>query len=682
MKLNKTIYVLSLAGMLGLWSCTSDEAMPDSNIASGERVPITIEVSHGGDAQTRTDLLEDLQEGGLTHTWTAGDEVVFYNSNGQEAGKLTLQEGEGTSKGIFTGTVTAESGKYHLWYFGRPQAEAGASLADRYPYLDFDAGKVTLNFANQNFKSVDDLTAVDVLSQDVDIIVKGGKGYVEKSIFMNPHVAMARFKVSGLPEGTTGTLKILNKLTSINTSGNKVYQIYYKHPMLLSGSGGNAGGNSTTSNGFSYENVTNGSDIYVAFIPNAYELIFEFTSNDGTKKYSRLFNNNSLEEGIYYQTFNKGINDNSGTSEGIVIDLNDSPASTNNWGGAGIDILPSYTDSKSTSPKYSSDYGWCNNDYSVYETGAWNDPITYHYNGIVGGALYSTNEASPSYYQWGRWMGFPYYSDMIQINSFGQPVNDNYKYHDNNSYVLGETVRKAPYVYTNTQYNSVYGGAFAKMNTKAYFSQGWDNEMALKASVIWAIQSSQTSGWQDYLKTNEVCKWSDRCGNPCPPGWRIPTMAEINNLIPSSKSVTDYSAEVKTIGQDKYAFRYKVDTADGIPCIKITSVKTTKSSVEYNDAIFNGIAPLVIKALGLCSFTGDRGYYLRRACVWFDGSYQGGGYSGIAAGYLKIIFEGNTAKFSLSYTDRINAMTIIPVRDNSATPDDLKPIFPIGGHFL
>lgn len=636
MKLNKTIYALSMAGMLGLWSCTSDEAMPDSNIASGERVPITIEVSHGGDVQTRTDLSEDLQEGGLTHTWAAGDEVVFYNSNGQEAGKLTLQEGEGTSKGIFTGTVTAESGKYHLWYFGRPQAAADASSADRYPYLDFsEAGKVKLNFANQNFKSVDDLTAVDVLSQDVDIIVKGEKGYVEKSIFMNPHVAMARFKVSGLPEGTTGTLKITNKLTSINSSGNLVYQIYYKHPMLLSGSGDNAGGNSTTSNGFSYENVTNGSDIYVAFIPNAYELIFEFTSNTGNK-YSYTFGNNNIEAGVYYQSFTEGENGNDGKSDGISIPLQPdnnevklvyhanfegaNPATyeetMSSTSGQTTFTVKSYQnlikDNKLPSRDNYISFGW-----SKTENGDIEDLSTIEANGnestIDLYAVWTDQSKNPlskwaesdltrsaqeydaravetgswretgSFFQFGRNIGFNGWREVLNNPGLMDVAKMNSNWTGGSFYASGYGI------VNGTNLVNVYVGSGNA--TKAWWYTS-STEISKYPNDFYFAGNQSLGSWNgDYVFDSSIRlkhTWAERaeyCGynypSPCPDGYRLPKIEDWRKILPSgghtySSGATNnfpVVAEIKNISNEnlRYAIRWSRYVENSIQYLKIES---------------------------------------------------------------------------------------------------------------
>lgn len=305
-----SIYMLSLAGMLGLWSCSTDEATPEGSlVASGETVPVTITISRG--AQTRTELSENTTNGGLNQVWSKDDKVVLYNDNGAEAGTLTLQSGADTSEGIFTGTVTGATGTYRLWYFGKPQTDGENS----YPYLDFSkAGQVKLDLEKQNFRNLKDLEAVDILSTDVNIVVKGDQGTVGQPVTMKPHVAMARFTMSGIPDGTSGTVKIYNNLNS-DRSG-----IYARRFLSLS-TGEQQGGNGTTAS-FTYDGVKNGDDIYVAFLPNPYTLHFEFETSDGAK-YTHTFGQNNIEVGVYYQSFNKAEGDENGTTGGVEVPVVD-----------------------------------------------------------------------------------------------------------------------------------------------------------------------------------------------------------------------------------------------------------------------------------------------------------------------------------------------------------------------
>ncbi|MDE7419652.1 MAG: hypothetical protein K2N35_05545 [Muribaculaceae bacterium] len=357
------------------------------------------------------------------------------------------------------------------------------------------------------------------------------------------------------------------------------------------------------------------------------------------------------------------------------------PGFMSNWGGAGELIKPSYTDTKQVSAKYTGN-GWCDNAYSLYTSDAWCDPIIYHSNGIVNGALYSTRVASPSYYQWGRWMGIPYNSNMLRLNKWGQSINNSYWALDN-AFAPGESIKdNARVKYQNTQYGSVYGGYFAIMNTTTYHTGGWSNDMANKFSIVFGAAASQGDDYLDYIKSSDplagVCSWEDRSGNPCPDGWRIPTFAELKNLIPgggTSGTVTGTKAEVREINGQKIAFRYEVTkNSDNIPCVNIVSVPTSKSSVSANDAIFEGATVLSIGAYGFIGYDGGMNKYKTQAFVWSADSYKNS--YGVGGTCLIIEFSGNTAKFKGSYQDRIYGMNVIPIRDDNAKHTDLRPWFP------
>lgn len=390
--------MLSLAGMLGLWSCSTDEATPEGSlVASGEKVPVTITISRG--AQTRTELSENTTNGGLNQVWSKDDKVVLYNSNGAEAGTLTLQSGADTSEGIFTGDVTGATGTYRLWYFGKPQADAENS----YPYLDFSttAGQVKLDLEKQNFRNLKDLEAVDILSTNVNIVVKGDQGTVGQTVTMAPHVAMARFTISGIPEGTSGTVKIYNNLNS-DRGG-----IYARRSLFLS-TGEQQGGNGTTAS-FAYNGVKNGDDIYVAFLPNAYTLHFEFETSEGAK-FTHTFGQNSIEAGVYYQSFNKGEGEETGTPGGIEVPfvIEKNSYDTSAWGADGEIVQPGY---KREDIVFTYDWGWMNNQNSVPNYGGWATWIAYTHNGKLASGLMVSDEittkgAGKYFFQWGRYLGF------------------------------------------------------------------------------------------------------------------------------------------------------------------------------------------------------------------------------------------------------------------------------------
>lgn len=565
-----SIYMLSLAGMLGLWSCSTDEAISEGGlVASGEKVPVTITISRG--AQTRTELSENTTNGGLNQVWSEGDVVKLYNSNGAEAGTLTLQSGANTPDGIFKGNVEGETGTYRLWYFGKPQADA----ENPYPYLDFSTtkGQVKLDLQNQNFRSLDELEAVDILSTDVNIVVKNEQGTVGQAVTMAPHVAMARFTISGIPEGTSGTVNIYNNLNS-DRGG-----IYAKQPLLLST--GVQQGDNTTTTSFTYDEVKNGDDIYVAFIPNAYTLHFEFEASNGAK-YTHTFGQNSIKAGVYYRSFNKEDKAETGTIEGVEVPMEivGSPINMGNWGLADLDPI-----SEETTPTWVTDDNmWIVNCWNSIHTGGYGTAITFKRNGFKNGVLTSTVQSAvmdqAMYYQWGRWLGYPF-------DAYRTDWSDNSDYFfipNKNQYLYGLNVNDTRLGYMGDDRLAPAYGAHpmgANSNFTVQRAKDWSIMYALTSSYAWT-----SSG--DYVYNNEDCSWEDRSGNPCPDNYRLPTETELQYLIPSKVQIINgQHAEVKEYAGTKYAMKWIVDSNTDFPYVEIISFKTANDNVSVGDSNFD-----------------------------------------------------------------------------------------------
>lgn len=656
-----SMYMLSLAGMLGLWSCSTDEAISGGGlVASGETVPVTITISRG--AQTRTELSENTTNGGLNQVWSEGDVVKLYNSNGDEAGTLTLQSGADTPDGIFKGGVKGETGTYRLWYFGKPQTDGENS----YPYLDFSTtGQVKLDLQNQNFKSLDELGTVDILSTNVNIVVKDNQGTVEKPVTMEPYVAMARFKMSGIPEGTSGTVKIYNNLNS-DRGG-----IYAKQPLLLS-TGVQQGENGTTAS-FTYDGVKNGDDIYVAFLPNPYTLHFEFEASNGAK-YTHTFGQNNIEAGVYYRSFNKG----EGEVTGIEVPFKPlNPADMDFW--VLDDLDPDY-EKLDAAVWTTDDDMWLVNCRNMVHGGGYGKKITYLHNGIKSGLLASSFNKSCIYFQWGRWLGYPKGATNIRFNwngsiasfkegatsmkllpGIGQYGESEHKKEDDDDPDMDVTYLKYNFPVT-------YGGHPMGGNNS------WTNEKAINYSILYGMNNDY--GSIDYIYLNEVCEWEDRSGNPCPDGMRLPTADELEVLIPlKTEKILGSWAEVKTVNEEKYAMQWKI-VSDDVKCIEIRSFKIDSDKVEINDTRFDDSKVLVLAANGYLNNIGD--FYGDGVIGTFwsneTGQLNNGTYGGV---YLYLEFSSNSAVMQIDVIGRTFGLNVIPVRDGTKKSATLTPILPI-----
>lgn len=655
-KIRLSAYMMAFMAA-GFSGCTNDVEMPVDSKGT-QTVIMTVDVSRSAD-DTRSSLSQVDDD--LACVWTEDDKLLVTSTDGSRLGVLTIKSinGEDRSKATF-------SGKLENVADGKNVTVNYIYLGNKGDYTTVPTNNVYAADYSEQDGTIKSLSDHDIMTKQAQAIIENGCSYVD-GLVMERRVSFARFKLN-LPDGVT-----FDQNSTVTVSGDGVNN-------ALSFNGG------TLESAYTAGTVTitpGKNDFYMTLLPNTlssgFDLTFTVSTTDAA--YTGVYKvSKTIAQGKFYRKDDAG--------NPIEVTLTKVPKTYNpgdmsSWGGVGMLIEPKYTDTKDTSKKYR-DGGWCNNDYSLYLEGGWCDPIIYHSNGIVNGALYSTRVASPSYFQWGRWMGFPYNDNMLIINSYGQPVN-NYWAADN-AFALGESIKDNGTVrYQNTQHGSVYGGYFALMATTWWLPKGWDNSMAIKASVIFGGAASQpSSSWQDYLNTNEKCSWEERAGNPCPDGWRIPKLSELQALIPGED--TDYNegftingshAEVRYVKGVKYAFCYKVGTnGEGIPCLNIVSVKTDKDKVTATDPIFNDLTILSIGAYGRINYGGNRVDFKEAAYVWSSESGSGGGLSGNAGAALIIEFNGNSATIYTSIDDRINGATVIPIRDDNAKHTDIRPWFP------
>ncbi len=211
--INKSISALALASMMGLWSCSQDEMLPGGETSlKGHSVPVTLTVSRG-EAQTRTILSENTETGGLNDEWEENDVLHVYGgaesqNYGQKIGTLRLVEKIEPNVGVFTGELTLEEGEQSvsIWYHGDSENSDLLNIKEN----GYNRQELWVDLSNQNFKSVEALSAVDILSKTVTLKNYGDKVSVVKDEIMDAKLAMARFSLTGLPTGAVGTLKFQN----------------------------------------------------------------------------------------------------------------------------------------------------------------------------------------------------------------------------------------------------------------------------------------------------------------------------------------------------------------------------------------------------------------------------------------------------------------------------------------
>ncbi len=630
-------------------SCQNED---EPGMGRGREVHLTVTAAR--DAMTRTSMEVD-DEANLVCKWSAGDQLGVF-ANTKNAGVLTIRQGEeGKVTSVFEGMVTIPEGteEINLIYLGSGYEGNLAEVGNRV--------NIDVSAQDGTFES---LTEKDVLGANALIEIFDGTA--------NATAEMGRFLASGyfnlaLPDGIE---LAEGDVVTISSDENTIYnQFDYKLAPI---------GTALKEDFKGPINITKaerGNDIYLTMFNCTTSLTF--TVSKGGYIYTAHLGSHVWKPATYVRN-----------ADGSAIKVTDwtktekpiDPSDFNNWGGP--TAKPQYTDSGDINRKYT-DGGYICNDYSIYITGGWCTPVTFHSSGVVDGYLYSTTEVRPSYYQWGRWLGFP---DVIGkqtlLTAYGQPSDDDY-YWDTLLSVPFETAIKDAtlgWTYVNTQYNSIGAGQFYRIQPTTW-TGGWDKTMSIKASHLFAVVGATSGKRLDYLKTNENCNWEDRTGNPCPAGWRIPTIEELKVFMPS-QAVNKVYAEVKTVNGSKVAMKWEKTTVkDGdntIAAVKITSVPTTANSVTATDAIFSSdnASSVTIGAYGYLNNLGAQKDYGTRAALWSCESGSDSNMTGYAGQSLIIVFDGDKMTFSVMNNHRVFGLNVMPIRDTKAKSTDLTPWFP------
>lgn len=278
-----------LGGALALAGCTNDDLCSGADARlEGETMPVSLTVARPADA-TRTKLTQTPDGTALTSVWKACDRLLVVNASGQRMGELTLDSGEESATGVFSGVldgVVADS-DCRVWYLG---AESPYTVA-----TDGENGVVTIttSFATDEMQSVsghfDDLKRADLMTETVKISVVDGKAYNAENVTLAPRHAMAHFTLSGLPaevsENATLTVSSVKEETNV---------LPYGMDGETKLCGDDYGYNVT---GVEYSGGT--ADVYLPFIPGEYAFTFDF--KDGDKHFAYTFEAAStLEAGKYY----------------------------------------------------------------------------------------------------------------------------------------------------------------------------------------------------------------------------------------------------------------------------------------------------------------------------------------------------------------------------------------------
>lgn len=281
MKFNYKHIFSTLALTALLSGCAGEEMnLPDSGNAGGKTIPVSLTVTRPGN-DTRTALSESEEGKALASVWTSGDKLIITAENGSKVGELTLQEGEGTTEGVFVGEaagVTPGAG-YTVRYLG-------ATTASGAPFVSIGETSGKIEFINALEQKgcvvtglLGDLCRADLLKKEgVELAIADGMAIAKLPVELEHELSMVHFSLSGIPS------ELDNEATLTFDYGDYSYQI---------------------------SNIA--SEIYLPMIPGTHRI--KFTLSNAGKGYEYEFDSEkTLAAGLYYTALDDD-------SHGVGIDV-------------------------------------------------------------------------------------------------------------------------------------------------------------------------------------------------------------------------------------------------------------------------------------------------------------------------------------------------------------------------
>ena len=625
MKKNIFVYAAS-ALLLGLGACSEELDYAPQNDGA---VKLTV-YAVKGDTETRSLLSEE--NGNLKCEWTDGDQLLVTDVNGSVKGTLNLTDKEA---GKFEGDLLLSGdGKVTLKYF---HFGTGADLAKVSQEYGFD-------ISSQD-GSIGSLGKNDALSTQAEISVIDGRAYPEGTLQLERHFSFAHFTLK-LPEGVTVSGE------PVTISGENIFT-QASLGLADRAISDKAAGTITVNPG----NIS----FYVNLIPAASVApVFKVTING--KEYTGSLKARDIAAG-------KFIRKNDTNDTGVIVDMTEpqpdedpsNPGNTDHWGGDNID--PAYE--LGTLTKVADADGWTVN-VDIFGNGGFATYITYLNNGIKNGLLTSGTYAY--YFQWGRWLGFPTSCKNTHFNDGGSASGS---YPIKSQYLNGVNI-------DNTKLGYIWdSGLVVSYGTCWMGSKDWTPERVKNNSIIFGKVYSMGTDDLDYVGANENCTWEDRSGNPCPDGYRLPTAAELEALIPTTGTVNGSYAEVKTVDGIKYAMQWKVNTSS--KCVEIRSARTSANTVSVGDPIFNNTKVVKLPTNGYMNNQAELGRKGDTGIFWSNesGTNEVIGTKGLGGKCLLVELTGSKAEMAIYAAPRSFGGNVLPIKDPNAKSATLTPWLPL-----
>lgn len=515
-----------LAAPLVLTGCTQD----DLGIAGPRRtVSMTATASRG--ALTRT-ILEENAEGDLDCRWQQGDRLIVATLSGTKLGELSLVPGaDDASVATFKGEIEyAGEERLNFIYPGNNTEEAGGG-----PVISVAAQDGTLP----------GLTSQDVLTATAE--VSGFEGGAQADLgVMDRKLAFGRFRLS-FPEGVDAAeaAEISVGGTGVMTSATLAW-------------GGTMAFEAATGAGSVSVSVSDASaDFWLAVIPQAgIEPTFSVTLSDGST-YTGTLASRDWKAGEYVRASSSD-----GTFAAVAVPMvegsNEDPRNPlTKWAKSNLVRVDGLTNGLAESSDTPG---------ALYQWGR-----NYGYMSTAG--FYAGTQFEPSSLTYTQFLdAFGTYETPAES---GQRIFDYYVYNPN-GLILINGVGMHPFrqpsgmyeVYEDMpkEYESL---ADLKANPTKYFMDGRPQGKIGGIGSYAAgmdVNDNNPDYWIDSFG-NGGSTWGERataCGydtaNPCPEGWRLPTLAEFREIAPEGAGV-DVSGTLAAALNNKAELR---QTAKGV----------------------------------------------------------------------------------------------------------------------
>lgn len=673
MNINKYL-IIAAAGAL-LASCSDDQfaGQGDNRSDLVEAYALGHGVERGTGMAGRVTRPVSPDGRTLGFAWESGDQVLVYDPELNLAnGILTVsEEAVGHDTGEFTGRLF-RNGKTaftaNVYHVGNGAGE-----------IDDEVQHLALNISEQTGR-VADLGKYDVMADLNCSATSTTTNKLKLSFNVASTMSFVRFEPV-FPEGVSYSGE------AITVSGESLAS-----SCVLTLAGGSMGqfenGDITLT---APEKLPNGNpDLYMTFFPGQTGQL-TFSVRIGKKNYQGTFHTISVDGNTFYTA--EGGAGAQVPMEYVKVDYN--PADVESWPTTdvkedgvcvinGISLMPT------------SQTAWCINERTAgTDFGGFCTYLTYKNNAITGCNLRSAMSDSDNrvfMYQWGRWLGFP---TVVEYGWMTYNGMHEYDQGDQWSYLANDKLLGLPGINYNNL-NLMASLKYITDNTHAAYQVTadvdngyvWSQTVIDRSDVCFAAVNNK-NGLKIYdYAANTDCTWESRTGNPCPDGWRVPTLDELATILyPGtdiySEAVTltlnQTKAMFKTVKGKKFAMRWTLKThSSGYKIVEIQSVPVGKDVTDPSaESLYEDVKVLKVFPYGYLSARAAHEGYGEYAMFWtntneYDSNY---GWMSVAVTFN---FSGNTVTIGAAANDRCCGMNVMPLRDDDAVATPRTPWLPYG----